>query len=355
MSVEHTPTPDPDDHVPEGDGDDVELVQGERLPARRPEDSSWDTVLSRAGDRGSAGHVPLEPVEPSKFPPWAGSWLKAAVPILIILLYLGYRVGMTDRGPVTPDLVEHQPLTGVAPPVEQTRMDTGTRELVSRLEGMMAREDWPGILTTLEGTQDDLLVQPPIRAFKAIARIETGEAGFSLLEEVRMLEPFFSSDPRHRPMREYLRLMQAELIIRLDGGSAERLRGQTDRLRQLLADLPMTGRHLRIRMRLAERFEEFGAAEERAAGTYFRDRLRLRTARALYQQGLRWVTTREGWLQAQPISPGQPAIQVERFIHRIREMNKAINGYSLPYSGADRMTWSGRTGDPIHDAPGGAW
>src|SRR5690606_386080 len=120
------------------------------------------------------------------------------------------------------------------------------------------------------------------------------------LEEVRILEPAFGSDSRQRPMRDYLRLMQAELIFRIHGGNAASLRSQTDRLRQLLADLPMTGPHLRIRMKLAERFERFAEDEERAGGSYFRDRLRLRTARALYQQGLRWVTTREGWIAAQP-------------------------------------------------------
>jgi hypothetical protein len=357
MSDEERPTPDPDSNVPRWDSleEDSEEVAAEMLPAPREEDTSWEAVLARAGDRGSTARVPLQPAAPSKFPPWAGSWLKAAVPVLVILLYVGFRMATTQQVPQSPDLVEHRPLTGVAPPVETAQMDSAARELVSRLEGMMAREDWPGILVTIGALDKELAAHPAVRAFRAIARVETGEGSRELLEEVRVLEPVFAGDSRQRPMRDYLRLMQAELIFRLHGGSAESLRIHTDRLRQLLADLPMTGPHLRIRMKLAERYERFGAEEEKAAGSYFRDRLRLRTARALYQQGLRWVTTREGWLDAQPISPGQPAIQVERFTHRIRQMNKAINGYSLPYTGADRNTWTGRAGTPVHDAPNGTW
>ncbi len=350
MSTDERPSPDPDapDSLPEES-------PVEAFPIPRPEDTSWDVVLARAGDRGSTTRVPLQPIEPAKFPLWAGTWLRAAVPLLVILLYLGYRMATAPAPQVTPDLIEHRNLTGVAPPVEDARMDAATRDLVARLEGMMAREDWPSILRTIEPLPSASAAHPAVRAFRAIARIETGESSRDLLEEVRLLEPAFASDPLKRPMRDYLRLMHADLIYRLDSGSPETLRAQTDRLRLLLADLPMTGRHLSLRLKLAERFERFGADEERAAGSYFRDRLRLRTARALYQQGLRWVTTREGWINAQPISPGQPSIQVERLLHRIREMNKAINGYSLPYSGADRTTWSGREGDPVHDARGGAW
>jgi len=281
---------------------------------------------------------------------------RAAVPIAVLVIYGLYKVSTMERAPRGPmEIEDGGPLTAVDPALDRQSMDRETRALVARLETLAAQSDWDQVREAVAAAPERSREHPDVRAFRVIARVEGGEVSGEVMKELRALGPYYAADPDDRTMLDYLRLMEAELYLRLSTTPDALLRN-TDRFRQLVGrQAALTPRVLRTRVELAERYEAMGDAEVEAAGRFMPDRVRLANARSLYQQGLRWVTTPEGWLELRPISTGKAVVVLERLLLRLREANAKFHGQKLPWTGADNTTWSGRKGDPPHDYPGGSW
>jgi alkylhydroperoxidase family enzyme len=286
----------------------------------------------------------------------AATWVRLAVPILILVLYGVYKLTTLERGPRAPDeAAEVGSLSGVRADVERVRLDAPTREVVARLEALKARGDWAGVLAAVNEAPPAVRVHPVVRAFEVIARVERGSRAAPLLRDLRELEQLFSAAPDQRPLLDYLRLMRGEILLSA-ANSPEALMRYNDQFRQILLNQEgLTPRGLAFRVALAEQYEAVAGREAEAAGRLMRDKVRLTTARSLHQQALRWVTAREGWLERQPVSSGRAAVVAERVALRIRELNEALHGVALPFGGKDSSTWTGEAGHPLHDHPGGTW
>ena len=220
----------------------------------------------------------------------------------------------------------------------------------------VAGRNWPGIINAVSLAPPEVRSHPVVQSFEAIARVESGEGSPDLLALLLALEAELKGDTQFESLVEYLQLARAVAQFRTQGNDADSLMRLVTELRPTLSAMPTTPRMVEFRLSLADRFERFGIQEETAAaGTFTNDQLRLATARQLYQQGLRWVVTREGWLKAIPIAPGKPTVVTEQLLMRIRTVNSKLNGWSVPMTESDSETWTGRRGDPIHDAPGGMW
>ncbi|MBI5153952.1 hypothetical protein HZA57_01840 [Candidatus Poribacteria bacterium] len=283
-------------------------------------------------------------------------WIRPAVPVVILLVYAAYKLLGWEPKPRAPrDAEPYASLSGVAAEVKKVPLDEQTKQLLAKLEGLYTRENWTQIRAVAASAPQDVRRHPAVRAFDAIARVHTGETSAEVMTEIRDLESYFASDPKQRAMLESLQLVHAEILFRVST-SPDAMMRNTDRFRQLAGNAEsLTPQLLAFRVKLAERFEEMGNQEAAGAGRFMKDRVQLTTARSLYQQGLRWVTTREGWLARQPLSSGKASAIVDRLVLHIREMNKEINGLAMPWGGGDRETWTGKAGDPIHDYPGGTW
>ncbi|MCB2155234.1 hypothetical protein KQI84_10125 [bacterium] len=326
----------------------------DQLPAER---ESWDAVLHRAGERTLAeGRAASRPGGSGKRP-WA-FWLRIAVPVLILGVYVTYKAAGWDfSSRRSPKLEEVDSLTGVERQQDELPpLDKPTRDLVGRLEALLAAKDWPAIRKAVAEAPKAAQERPEVEAFDLIAQVESGQSNPSLNKRIVDLEPYFSRKKSQEPMLNYLRLMRAEMLFRSSSNDPQALIRNMDEFRRLVADQPLTERVLLLRLKLAGRYELMGArVQEEAGGVLRRDVLELTTARSLYQQGLRWVTTREGWMKLQPISPGKAAASIDRLITRMRSVNGQLHGPALPWENKDPETWTGKKGDPIHDYPGGTW
>ena len=256
-----------------------------------------------------------------------------------------------------PKIQEVSSLTGVERQgVELPPMRAETRELVGRLEALLALRDWPGIGKAIAAAPGDMRKRPEVDAFDLIALVEGGESNPRLNQRIIALEPYFTHKKSQEPMLNYLRLMRAEILFRSSSTDPQALMRNMDEFRRLVADQPLTPRTVAFRIKLAGRYEMMGAqVQEEAGGLFRRDILELTTARGLYQQGLRWVTTQEGWMRLQPISSGKAGNVLDRLVTRLRDANGALHGPAMPWEDKDPKTWTGKKGDPIHDYPGGTW
>lgn len=318
----------------------------------------WDRLLEAAGGASppKAQEAPAAApfVDPAAM---ALPWIRALVPLVLVVVYVGYKITHAPPPePRRPDIEVVRSLAGVSVKPVNTRMNSETQALVTALQTRVEGRNWSGIMNAVAIASPDAREHPVVQAYDAVARVETGEGGADLVALVRVLEQQLAGDEEREPLVNYLRLAQLIVAFREQGNSADSLLRLTGEKRPVLAALPTTARVVEFRLMLAERFERFGQAEEaEAAGTFTNDEVKLSTARQLYQQGLRWVVAREGWLSATPIAPGKPGVVVERLLLRLRTVNAKINGWSVPMTQSDSSTWTGRAGDPIHDAPGGTW
>ena len=331
---------------------------------------AWDEALSRAEEKALSAQEDSRRGEPGGRGESRGggakgagagmdwrSIMRYAIPAILLLVYLGYR--FSQRAPSSgssPGLSPAASLTGVerARP-DKLRLNAEAEEKVARLEALLGQGDWKGVQALVKGLPQEMKAHPIFHAFEAIARIESGESGIDLLRTVEKLEGTFYSDAKRKPLLDYLRMMRAELILQTCA-APESLLARTDMLRELvLSQSALTPRALRLRVKIAERYEALGRELADSTGRVFKDKITLINARSLFQQGLRMVVAPEGWLQAQPIHPGASATAVQRLLLQIREVNRQINGVSAPWSQTDRSTWTGQKGDPIHDYPGGKW
>lgn len=320
----------------------------------------WERLLEAAGGTGA-------PTPPSKSPAARGPisdpaavalpWIRALVPLLLVMVYVGYKIAQTPPPePRRPDIEVARSLTNVSRKTGTHRMDRETAALVDALNLRVQGRNWAGILNAVADAKPEIREHPGVKAYEAIARVETGESSPDLIALLIVLEREFEGDADRKDLVEYLRLARGIAMFRTEGNTANSLMRMTTEIRPMLASLAVTPRVVEFRIMLAERFERFARDEEAAGtGTFTNDELHLAAARQLYQQGLRWVVTREGWLKAQPIAPGKPSVVAERLLLSIRKVNAKLNGWAVPMTESDSSTWTGRRGDPVHDAPGGVW
>lgn len=339
------------------DGSDARPAAAEIVVEAPPR---WERLLDSAGGAAqpSSPTNALGPTVPVGDPAAVAlPWIRALLPVLLLVVYVGYKVTHGPPAePRRPDVELVRSLTGVEHKPGRHRMDTETRTLVVALEARVDGRNWSGIMNAVATAPPEVREHPVVQAFDAIARVESGEGGPDLMALLIALERELAGDEDLAPQVEYLRLARLISMFRTQGTTPDGLLRLTSEMRPSLSVMRTTPRVVEFRLMLAERFERFGQDEEAAAaGTFTNDTLRLATARQLYQQGLRWIVTREGWLKATPIAPGKPAVVVERLLMRIEKLNRQINGWSVPMTESDSSTWTGKRGDPIHDAPGGTW
>ncbi len=338
------------------DQPEPELIESESedaVPDVRS-DTSWDAVMERVPDSteknvASRGATSLIP------PAWR-PWIRAAVPLLIVLVYVGFKIvgGDRERGDNTPEVAESVALSGVKPPSEDLSLDRRTEEFVSKLEALQMSGNWDRVQRETRNADEFLKVHPTVKAFDVVSRVLTG--GHATLDEIRALRQTLSRDRKQRALVDYLKLAEAELRFRASVSTDMALRN-LDEFRELIGTQEtMTRDVLAFRVKLAERFERLADNEAEGAGATFRtDRARLSTARNLYQQALKWVTTPEGWQRVIPVSEGKASVLTDRLVLKLHETNERFHGPVMPFTDRDNSTWTGQKNDPVHDTPGGRW
>ena len=320
------------------------------LPTTPPRGRDWEVVL----------HAAAEPAEspaaaPTAAPrPWT-PWLRASVPLLILVAYGIFKLVDGDARPRRSDLPEAPAsLSGVDAERERLKLDRETEALVARLEALAARSDWQGLAAATAAAGPAQRDHPVVRAFALIARVEQGDRSTASWRALQELDIVFQGSERHGALRDYLRLLKADVLLRT-AKDADALLRNMDKFRQFLAGTELTPRVLELRLDLAGAYERAGLAELEAAGTLRPDRVRLANARSLLQQGMRWVTREDAWIERRPIDTGQAAALQQRLDLHLRTANARFHGPALPFTGKDSETWSGRANEPVHDHPGGSW
>ncbi len=335
------------DHEPsEPESDDA-------VPAVRS-DVSWDAIMERASTE-SAALSPPGPRRSALVPPSWKPWIRASIPLLIVLAYLGYKIagGMGNSDDDAPEVANAVALSGVRPPSENLSLDRRTEEFVARLEALQMAGNWSGVRSEIQNAEPFLTVHPTVKAFEVVSRVLTG--GHATLDEIRSLRQTLSRDRKLRPLVDYLKLAEAELRFRASV-SPEMAMRNLDEFRELIGTQEnLTRDVLAIHLKLAERFERLADAEAEAAGTFRTDRSKLSTARNFYQQALKWVTTQDGWQNLTPVSEGKASVLADRLLLKLRETNGRFHGPAMPFTDRDNSTWTGKKGDPVHDTPGGRW
>jgi hypothetical protein len=340
------PSPDP---APPAAGEDS---GSELLPTQPPRGEDWEVVLHAAAE-------PVEPPAPGALPPPAPRpwtpWLRAAAPLLILVAYGIFKLVDGDASPRRSDLPEAPAsLSGVDAQREGLKLDRETEALVARLEALAARSDWQGLAAATAAAGPAQRDHPVVRAFALIARVEQGDRSTASWRQLQELDIVFQGSDRHRALRDYLRLLKADVLLRT-AKDPDALMRNMDKFRQFLSGAGLTPRVLELRLDLAAAYEAAGVDELEAAGSLRPDRVRLANARSLLQQGMRWVTREDAWIQRLPIDTGQAAARQQRLELHLRTANARFHGPALPFTGKDSETWSGRSDEPVHDYPGGAW
>ncbi len=320
----------------------------------RPTDESWEQLLSRASAQVQAeGEPPRTP--PSPVVPW----LKASVPLLVVLLYLAFKfggdwkIGGGSRWPGMP--MQPASLTGVEPTRDEPlRLDKATREFVAELEPLVGERNYRAITRRIGSTTDaKITAHPVVRAFDAIARTHLGEKNLDLERRLAQLDSTLTPAEGDYPdlLRE-LRAARADQMLSRSA-SPDVLARNTDLVLQLLGPDSKTPYDVQVRLQASSLYEALGdkvVAEGR--GIIRTDALKMREARVYYQTGLRFIVSSREWLQRTPVSP-RAAPDVERITQKIRDTNSLINGISLPFTDGDSTTWSGKKDTPVHDNPAG--
>lgn len=338
-----------DPHLPDKPGEPPREEEA-LAPVVQPD---WEIVLAKAvEERPEEPAVPAPPPDPRGIA--TAGWLRIAAPLVIIGGYALFK--MMDAPASQRVLLVDAPatLSGVRAEREPLAMSRETERLVARLESLAARRDWFMVIQTIEAADPESARHPVVRAFEVVARVERGDRSAASYQQLRNLENAFRDSNRHGVLRSYLRLLQADVLLRT-ADNPEALLRNMDRLRQLVDDQPLTPRVLELRLSLARAYEQAGLEELKAAGTIRRDRVRLANARALFQQGLRWVVAPEGWKDLRPIDSGEANAIAGRLVLHLRVANARLHGPSMPFTGSDSETWTGRRGDPVHDHPGARW
>jgi hypothetical protein len=334
-----TTTPDPSGE------DDAPL-------AERVGPGDWEIVLAEA-----APPPPPVPSAPTPTRNWA-LWLRAALPVLVLVVYGVYKFTDRDRNPPGASERDAVPasLTGVQPDREKVTLDRQTRDFVAGLETLRLADDWRGVRDAIAAADPPALRENAVvLALDTVARVRLGETSGTLLGTIDSLKPVFRSDKERRGLYEALLLAEARLFLDATRSPEACAKYADDFRDALLAQSTNSADVVDLRVRLAERYESVAGKLVEDAGRIRVDRVKLAEARSLYQNALRWVTTQDGWLQLQPVSAGKPAIVAGRLRLELQTANKRYHGRSMPFGDSDSTTWTGRKGDPIHDHAGGKW
>lgn len=336
------------------DGDAAE--SSDSAVERIEEAPTWEVVLARAErEAAPSADAPATASGARAARPWA-LWLRAAVPLLILLVYAGYKIGQRPPRDPRPMQVEQiASITGVAPGIARVRLSREAESLAADLEYLRQSGDWGGIRRRVEAADETLRQNEVIEAFHLIALAKTGAARPAMRTRLRALQPIFQDDRARRGLYEHLLLAEAEVLLRFTNDPADCLRHADFFRTALQRQTAVTQEVIDFRIRLAERYLAAGDTMMEEAGRFRVDRSKLSDARALYQNAMRWVTRPDGWRTAEPIATGRARAARDRVTLKLSEANRRFHGPVMPLTGRDNTTWSGNAGDPVHDLPGGTW
>lgn len=331
-------------------GDDA--GDGAKLPAR-PQDLSWDSVLERASSSPSRELIPAPPgtVAPER----AVIWLKALLPLAILLVYIGLKwwQGAGNRGTSpwnAPAPVAS--ISGVDPTQSQeTRIDARTREFLGQLEALAVARRWTDVVSRIKAEPEPAVREHPVVAgLGTLAEVRAGARGTEterrVMDAIAALEP---SATRFPDLLKQLRLAQAQFMA-ARSTSPVILHRNTDTLFRLVGRDASSDYAVDVRLDIAAAFEQAGdTMVEQGSGILRDDPVMLREARSVYQSGLRFLVTDAGWAKLTPVSE-RTRPSIERNVGKIRELNRRIHGTNFFPSSKDNTTWSGNKGGLIHDA-----
>lgn len=321
-------------------------------PAPPPsEEGKWELVLERAapGDAASPAAAPARAAHP-----WF-LWAKALTPLVVVSFYILYKLlsgdGTPAAGARAPERApEVRSLSGVKGAAPELAMDRPLRDFVARLESLAQADRWESVRSEIEKAPESHRAHTVVRALGAVARVRTGEKSAELERTVIELQAPLSTDDDFDALREQLMIAQARLITERCT-TPELLLMNAETLHRLLDRLPPRPTTVDARLRVSQRFEQFGTARmKEASAVMSRNEAGMREARAFYQTALRWLVARDGWATLQPFAESfRP--HIERNLGHLRSANAALNPPDLFSAERDRNTWTGKRGDPIHDAP----
>ncbi|MGF1572529.1 MAG: hypothetical protein ACFCU1_05600 [Sumerlaeia bacterium] len=322
------------------------------------DEAEWELLLT---DPPAAPPQELPPAE-LPIPPRDKmiSWLKALIPLLVIVAYFMYKAitGGTDARP-SADFDERRDLVNVKLPDSkepdlQRQEKKALEELIRELNFAYQARDWKSVQSRIANASERLQKEEIIRAFELLTRIQLGERSGKMNQEIAILRPYIARSSEKRLVAA-LDVAEAKIILHYTRNPDDFLR-HSPRLRLLIGNQPtMTQEVLQLRIQLAQVFEGFGDLEADKAGIITQDQVRLSSARKFYQHALRWVTSNKDWLALAPIDDGLAAQISSRVQVKLRRSNERFHGPSLPFTGKDSSTWSGKKADPLHDLPGGQW
>ena len=319
--------------------------------------ASWDELLRLAEtDPAAPATEDLRPERPAvrRF----RLWFKAGFPLLVLVLFGGFKAyesfnwrAWRSDFPVIADAPES--LSGVEPTQPQVkRLDERTRSFIASLETLAGQKRWRDLRNAIDDhPSEKIRDHPVVEGLALIARSRSGERSLALERAMMDLEPLLRSfGNRYSDLLHELQLCRVEQILSRSK-SPEILARNTDEIFRLLGKEVKTQRDVKVRVDAARVFEEQGDRLMQAAeGLIKVDTYRLREARVYYQTGLRFVVERGRWLERTPVSPrAQP--ELERLVEKLRIANRKIHGPGWLAPSRDASTWTGRKGDPVHDAP----
>ncbi len=281
-------------------------------------------------------------------------WVKLVFPLLIVALYAASQV---FRGVAAPSrarpIEEARSLTGIAPAGDPLKLSREGRALVAELEDLAARDDWAAVGRRTGAATPALKEHPVVRGFSLLARARQGEKGAQIEREIFSVSALIPKSGEMGALREQLDMARA-LSILDRCRTLELLLANAEALERLAEGTQPRPSVLDVRVRVARAYERFGDERTEASiKVTSNDIAGLREARGLYQSALRWLVDPSGWHSLTPRSESLKP-HIERLAGKMQRANKALHPFDLPYTDQDRNTWTGRRGDPIHDAPAAA-
>ncbi len=313
----------------------VESVREPQPPEQVATGGRWVPALPDGGNRR------LSPAE----------WTKLLFPLIVLLIYAG---GQAFRGAMAPrpakPVDEARSLTGISPESDTLKLTKEGRILVTDLERLAARDDWAAVARRAGAAPPPLRDHVIVRGFALLSRARTGERGASLEREIASITSQIPRGGESGALREQLDMAHA-LSILDRCNSLELLMANAETLQRLAEGTQSRPSVLDVRVRVAKAYERH--ADQRTEASIkvtSNDIAGLREARGLYQTALRWLVDPSGWIALAPRSDSLRP-HIERIVGKMQRANKALHPFDLPFTDQDRNTWTGRKGDPIHDAP----
>lgn len=326
----------------------------ENTSLEKVEDASWELLLEREPPPEDPSNGESQIITPSWQP-----WLRASIPLIILLAYFCYKIASSESRTPPPDQYKTATaITNTKPPEltpDLNREDKrALNELIGSLDLLQQSRSWKEMLTKIEQSKPDLQVNEAVQAFKIYAQVQTGNRNTELRQQIARLRPYFT-DQSNKKYLDILNYSDAKILYSISSSQTALMRNNAELHELLSQQSTLTRDVLLLRLRLAERFEIYGDEEFEASGSFRRDQLNLANARSYYQQAFRWVTTKEGWLELQPIDSSVTNSMIQRLRIKMVRANNRFHGPSIPFGDGDSDTWTGKRGDPIHDRPGGTW